>query len=142
MHLCFGVVTELGSGMLGGVANKSSSEIGMIKPPMNMLYLYSGRMMSEKLNLLSILGYGRGNLEYVDSSSRRFAGGASMTRVTFSDNYNLKTIEGADSTLKSKHEGRVRKSQPATREVLTTRLISVAWLLQVSRGAYLNARST
>ena len=114
----------------------------MIKPPVNVLYLYSGRMMSEKLNLLSIVGYGRGNLGYVDSNSRRFAGDASMTRVAFSDNYNLKTIERANSTLKSKHEGRVRKSQPATHEVLTTRLISVAWSLQVSRGVYLNARNT
>ena len=94
------------------------------------------------MNLLSKIGYGRGNLEYVDSSSRRFAGDASMTRVTFSDNYNLKTIEGADSTLKSKYEERVRKSQPATREVLTTRLISVAWSLLVSRGVNLKARNT
>lgn len=98
MHLCFGVDTELGSGMLADVASKSNSEIGMVK--------------------------------------------TSMTSVAFSDNYNLKIIEGADITLKSKHEGRVRKSQPATREVLTTRLISVAWSLQVSRGVYLNARNT
>ena len=142
MHLCFGVDTELDSGMLAGVANKSSSEIGVIKTPTNLLYLYSGRMMSEKLNLLSIVGYGRGNMEYVDSSSRRFAGDASMTSVAFSDNYNLKTIEGANSTLKSKHKGRVRKSRLVPREVPTARLMSVTWSLPVSRGVYLNASNT
>ena len=64
----------------------------------------------------------------------------SMTSVAFSDNYNLKIPEEADSTLNSKHGGRLQKSRPAPREVPATRLISVAWSLLVSRGVYLNAR--
>ena len=103
-----GVDSGLDSGRLAGVAgsvsrgsfdytpSESSSEQGMIKTRMNALYLYTGGMVSEKLSLWAMAGYGRGELENIDSSSSKSASDTSMSSAAFGGNYDLITIEIPD----------------------------------------------
>ena len=75
----------------------------MIKTRMNALYLYTGGMVSDKLNLWAMAGYGRGELENIDSSLTKSASDTSMSSAAFGGNYNLITIDIPDIGNKLKY---------------------------------------